>query len=211
MKEGTKPLIFHAIHTTIIFVLMLIALVGGYFLGDIDNGEQYTFFFRNGDYTFLYMIYSWSIIIFFMLIALLCSFFTIPYCVIYWIYCRITHRLDNVKKGLILTIISVLLIVFHPFGTAYISDITERFFNFWPTYFSLVICPIIIITTYITPCLFIRLSYPQLAQIPIYKKYKYLLITQLAVCIFIIAFSLGAFPELREAMKTYIDSRYSRW
>ncbi|MEA3347148.1 MAG: hypothetical protein U9Q21_03560, partial [Candidatus Auribacterota bacterium] len=123
--------------------------------------------------------------------------------------------LTNTRKGMILTAIAFLLIIAHPFGTITCTDVINNYYELLPGIIKLIngllMYLIILATTYFIPYLFIRMSYPQLIHLRIYKTYSVFLISQIIINLFLIAFSMDAFPELKEALKTFIDSRYSRW
>jgi len=214
VKEGAKPILFHTIHTAVVFYCMVVALFLGPCLGDVDDVEKYTLFYRYSEYTLLYEFYSWPMIIFILLVAYLCTLHPIPYGVMYWIKYRYNPGPANTKKGIVLTAITLLLIIVHPLGTINYSDMIYYFeldpeisnlINALLTYF------IMLVTIYLMPYLFVSISYPQLINHRLYKSYSVFLISQLIINLFLIAFSMGAFPELQEAFKNIIDSKYSRW
>ena len=215
MKEGSKPIIFHTIHTAIVFYCMVVALFLGPCLGDVNDWEQYTFFYSHGESTLLYQFYAWPMLIFILLVAYLCTLHPIPYGIMYWIKYRYNPELANIKKGMILTAVALLLIIAHPFGTINCTDMINNYYALLPGIIKLIngllMYLIILATTYFMPYLFIRMSYPQLIHLRLYKAYSVVLISQLIINLFLIAFSMEAFPELQEALKTFIDSRYSRW
>ena len=210
MKEGTKPILIHSAHTAVVFVMMAVVFVFGNILGDIDDGERYTFFYRHGDYTLLSIFYTWQTTIFFLVI-LFGSVQPVPYAIMYWFKYQGNHELGNKTLAICLTV-NVFIIIAVQLGSTFNLIMLPRYLELLPGYLVLLfIYLFILLFSYILPFLFIRLSYPQLANLSNYKAYKIFLITQFAICLFCLMFSLGAFPELREAMKTFIDSRYSRW
>lgn len=214
MKEGAKPIIFHTVHTAVVFYCMVIALFLGPCLGDIDDVEKYNFFYRYSEYTLLYEFYSWPMMMFFVIITYLCTIHPIPYCAMYWIKSHNNPEPADIRKGRALTAIVFFLFIVHPLGIINYSDIIDHLelvperadlINALLTYF------IILVSIYLMPYMFISVSYTQLIIHRAYKAYSVFIISQLIINLLLIAFSLGAFPGLQEALKNIIDKNYSRW
>ena len=150
MKEGTKPILIHAVHSSIIFVMMITTLVFAGCLGDIDDGERYTFFYRYGEYTFLYFFYALQYFIFLLLFAF-GSLQTVPYVVMFWFKYRCNPRLGIKKLGLHLTVACFVIIAIQ-LGVIINFDTLGGLLELLPGYiFVSVIVLFILTTTYIIP------------------------------------------------------------
>ncbi|MFC1614506.1 hypothetical protein ACFL5K_04345 [Gemmatimonadota bacterium] len=210
MKEGTKPILIHAVHSTAVFVMMSVVYILGSILGDIDDGERYTFFYRYGHYTFLYSLYTLQIT-FFFIVLLFGSVQPVPYTIMYWFKYQGNHEVGNKTLAIYLTV-TVFIIIAVQLGMILNFKWLEKYLLLLPGCLVILFIHLFIyLVSYIIPFLFIRLSYPQCTTLSTYKAYKFLLLTQFFICLFCLTFFMGAFPEIRESIKTFIDSRYSRW
>ena len=207
MKEGSKPIIFHTIHTAIVFISMVISIVFGPCFG-FDNADEYTCIYHHGEYTFLSYFYGIPVLFFIILLVIFGSFHSVPYGVMYWIKYWLNTGLDNAKKGMALTAVAFLLIIIHPFGPICLSDMSDRYIEWFSEFIWFVIFLSIIVAAYLMPYSFIRLSYPQLLHIHIYKVYSVFLASQLIIYLLLIAYSMTPLPE---ALSEYMDRKYLYW
>ncbi|MFC1614504.1 hypothetical protein ACFL5K_04335 [Gemmatimonadota bacterium] len=201
MKEGTKSLVLHSIHTFIVLLAMLVSIILGPCFG-FDHADYYICFYRNGDHTLLFYFYVWPLMIFIFLLIPFGAISVIPYILLSWIKHFQIPGIDNLKKRIWLTVFSLLLIIIHPLWTFLFSDLIMPYL-FW----TMAILTIII-STYYLPYAFIRLSYPNLSLLPKYRAYKAALTSQLIVYLLLLIYVISPLPEV---LSEYIDSKYLHW
>ena len=207
MKDGTKPLLFHTIHTIIAFIFVVVSVIFGPCFG-FDDVEDYAFFWCQNGPTLLLQIYIWTIIIFAFLFFLLGSLHTVPYTIMYWVKYWRNPGLGNAKKGMRLTAISLLMIIVHPLGTLSFVDMLNDNKVFSPEIIWAVIFVYIIGATYYMPYTFIRLSYPKITQHKRFKKYRIFVVSQLVIYLILIIYVNSPLPEV---LSEFMDRKYLHW
>ncbi len=206
MEKGSKILLIHLLHTLAMFYSIVVMFIFFQCFG-LEEISNYSIMFRNGGYTLLSYFYFMPVIVFLFFTFPLGTFSSMPYVCLFWLIQKRKPEL-GFAKGLTLTLICLLLILVHPIVNCMLSCGEGIDLTIWSSLKSVIFFVSIVASVYLMPYLLIRLSYPQLALLGIYRKYRLYLLAQLIVYLLIFIYSA---TSLSDALSEVVNKKYQYW